>query len=268
MTGIRPYDRRSGFLYTDDIVKIVDFEGHEGIFTISRHESIAQHTVQFTQRIANGGLGPGQEVFAEFRFTQPARENRIFEFRPFIFAVRQLDIEQVVQDGQLILPPTPLNMVPIPAAIVDYVDDRIPKGVELRWRHPTGSARLGTDLQFPVNVVNPTGVVVTPAVGGANGGFIEAILTPYVDDFSDLWRLYAIYGHTIEFGIANRTNFFWAPGAMVGGDGDSRQYFIGLVGRKYLLGAASEEIVRRVQSEDIDYKTITVGGVPIVTTRA
>ena len=269
MTGIRPYDRRSGFLYTDDIVKVVDTSGDEAVFIVQRHESIAQHSVRYTRRIANGGIAAGAEVFAEWRCTQPARENRLFELRPFIFGVREVLIQQgpATADGRLILGPTPINQLPIDAALA-YVDERIPVGVELRWRHPTGMARLGTDLSFNVDVVVPAGTITTPNVGGVQGGFIDAILTPLVDDFSDLWRLNAIYGQTIEFGIANRTNLYATPGRIIGADADNVQYFIGVVGRKHILGPCPEKFYDRVMNEDIPYKTVTIGGVPIVTTRA
>jgi hypothetical protein len=270
MTGIRPYDRRSGFLYTDDIVKVVDTSGDEAVFIVQRHESIAQHSVRYTTRVANGGIAAGAEVFAEWRCTQPARENRLFELRPFIFGVRDVDIGQgVIADGRLILAPTPLNVLPLPAVETAYGDERIPIGVELRWRHPTGTARLGTDVAFNVDVVVPTATITTPNVGGVQGGFIDAILTPLVDDFSDLWRLNAIYGQTIEFGIANRTNLYAAPGITIGGPAPAAvQYFIGVVGRKHILGPCPEKFYDRVMNEDIPYKTITIGGVPIVTTRA
>ena len=270
MTGIRSYDRRACFGHTDQPVKVIDYAGNSGTFMIERHESIAQHTVRYTQRIANGGIPAGQEVFAEWRFLTPARENRLFEIRPFIFAVRHALIGEVqLGDGKLLLPPTPLNAVPAGADTT-----RIPAGVELKWRNPTGMARVGTDLPFNVTVdiippaPAPPAAVVTPNVGGVNGGFIEAVLTPYADDVSDLWKLAAVYGHTIEFGIANRTNLFWNPGAVIGGDTDNKQYFIGIIGRKYLLGPCPDNLARKVEDEEIDYKTVVVGGVPIVTSRA
>jgi len=272
MTGIRPYDRRAGFLYTDDIVKVVDYDGNEALFVIQRHESIAQHSVRFTSRVLNGGIPAGQSVFADFRFTQPARENRLFELRPFIFAVREVfnaGPPPAVVDGRLILAPTPLNAVPVAPDT-----SRIPAGVELRWRHPSGTFRTGTDLQFNVvvNITPPStpipAVITTPGVGGVSGGFIEAILTPYTDDISDLWKLNAIYGHTIEFGIANRSDLFWAPGAVIGGNDDDKQYFIGVIGRKHILGPCPEWLAKKVDEEDIAYKTVTIGGIPITTTRA
>jgi hypothetical protein len=281
MTGIRPYDRRSGFLYTDDIVKVVDYNGDEAVFIVARHESIGQHSVRYTQRIANGGIPAGQEVFAEWRCLQPARENRLFELRPFIFGVREVETNPnplATGDGRLIFSPTPLNVIPIatpiqfnPPGVPDgYVDDRIPVGVELRWKHPTGVARLGTDLSFNVDVVLPTATITTPNVGGVNGGFVDAVLTPLVDDFSDLWRLNAIYGQTIELGIANRTNLYDTAGTgrIIGGVGDRVQYFIGIVGRKHLLGPCPEKFYDKVMNEEIPYKTVTIGGVPIVSTRA
>lgn len=268
MVGIRPYDRRSSFLYTDDIVKIIDAQGNEAVFIIQRHESIAQHSVRFTNDAVGGGILPGTEIFADFRFLQPARENRLFEIRPFIFAVNR-----AVQ-----APPPAINV--IPGSIVSHQtplvppiaspDLRfIPAGVELKWRSPAGVARDGTDLSFDVPVSIPPATVFNPLVGGVNGGFIQAILVPYVDDFSDLWKLYSIYGNTIEFGIANRTQLF-GVGQILGGSiaPANKDYFIGIVGRKYLLGPVSDEIKKKVENEDIDYESITVGGIPTVTTRA
>lgn len=268
MTGIRPYDRRAGFLFTDDLVKVIDYDGNEAIFIVQRHESIAQHSVKFTSRVANGGIPAGQKVFSDFRFLQPARENRLFEIRPMLFAVRQQPFAPppLVGDGMLILPPSPSNIVP-PGAD----PDRIPAGVELVWRDPAGMARGGTDLEYPavVNITPPStpGIVTTPSVGGVNGGYVEAIMVPLIDDFSDLYKMHAIYGHTIEFGIANRTDLFLPP-ATIGGIGDNKQYFVGIVGRKHILGPVSDELKRKVENEEVEYKAITIGGIPIVTTRA
>lgn len=268
MTGIRPYDRRAGFLYTDDIVKVVDYDGNEALFIIQRHEPIAQHSVRFTSSVVNGGIPAGQRVFADFRFLQPARENRLFEIRPVLFAVRnQAFPGPAFGDGRLILPPTPLTVYGAPAD-----PNHIPAGVELVWRDPAGMARGGTDLEFPVTVnitaPSPPGIVVTPSVGGVQGGYVEAVMVPLADDFSDLYKMHAIYGHTIEYGIANRTDLFNAPGAVIGGPADNKQYFVGVVGRKHLLGPVPEEIKKKVDDEAIPYKTITIGGIPIVTTRA
>jgi hypothetical protein len=268
MTGVRPYDQRAGFLYTDDFVKIVDYDGNEAIFMVQRHESIAQHTVKFTSRVANGGIPPGNKIFADFQFLQPARENRLFEIRPVLFAVRQHDFGAPgVGDGRLILPPSPANPIPVPTD-----PNRIPAGVELVWRDPAGMARGGTDLSFDVNesitAPSPPTIVNTPQVGGVNGGFVEAIMVPLIDDFSDLYKMNAIYGHTIEFGIANKTDEFWNPGKIIGGDTDDYQYFVAIVGRKHILGPVDDEIKRKINNEELFYKTITVGGIPIVTTRA
>lgn len=272
MTGIRSYDRRACFAHTDSVIRVVDYAGNSGIFMVERHESIAQHTVRYTRRVANGGIPAGQEVFAEWRFLTPARENRIFEIRPFIFAVRDhYNEDHSVNDGKLLLPPTPLSALPVP---VGPDLNRIPVGVNLKWKNPTGTSRVGTDLPYPVtmDIIPPAPAapaqVITPNVGGVNGGFVEAVLMPYTDDISDMWKLAAIYGHTIEFGIANRTNLFWNPGAVIGGDGDNKQYFVGIIGRKYLLGEAPDNIIKKVEDEEIDYKTIVVGGIPIVTSRA
>jgi hypothetical protein len=84
-----------------------------------------------------------------------------------------------------------------------------------------------------------------------------------------LWRLNAIYGQTIELGIANRTNLYFTPGVTIGGPAPANvQYFIGVVGRKHLLGPCPEKFYKKVMAEEIPYKTVTIGGVPIVTTRA
>lgn len=268
MTGTRPYDRRAGFLYTDDIVKVVDYDGNEALFKIQRHEPIGMHSVKFTSRVVNGGITPGNRVFADFRFLQPARENRLFEVRPILFAVRQMPLPPLgtISDGRLIFAPTPMASQP-------GAGDFIPMGVELVWRDPAGMARGGTDLEFPVTVnitaPSPPTSPTTPSVGGVNGGFVEAVMVPLIDDFSDLYKMHAIYGHTIEYGIANRTDIFPPGGGVtIGGVGDNKQYFVGVVGRKHLLGPVPEEIKKKVDDEEIPYKTITIGGIPIVTTRA
>jgi hypothetical protein len=247
-------------LPTGDIVKIIDYEGNVNVFKIGRKEPLGNMMVRMLS--ASDGVVPGAaSEFSEFRFTEPAQENRLFQFRPQLFAVRKTD-------GRYLYPAIPdLPMIPPNAAPPN--NNFIPMGVSLQVKHPGGTWRWGTDVKRDVTVVTPGGVTITtPGVGGVDGGYLEAALSPFIDDPSELWDLFTLFGHTFEFRIVNRTNFFWPPGFDIGGGNDNKTYFVGLNGARYVLLNVSETIAKKVMDREIDYDPIVIGGIPSVTTKA
>ena len=157
----------------------------------------------------------------------------------------------------------PPNPIALPSSL------HIPMGAALQLEHPSGTKRWGTDRKFDVQVTTPGGVVITTAgVGGVDGGFLEAPLVPFIDDLSDLWDVYTIFGHTVSFRIVNRSNFYWPPGWPMGGATDNKDYFIGLTGSKFTLLEVKESIKAKVANREIEYEPIVIGGIPSVSTKA
>ena len=135
----------------------------------------------------------------------------------------------------------------------------------MQLKQPGGKWRWGTDLKREVRVTTPGGVLIVSAgIGGQDGGFLEAPLVPFLADLSELYDIFTIFGHIVQFRLVNRTNFFWPPGETIGLT-DTKDYFVTLLGEKFILQDVSDEIVRKVEEREIDYQPIVVAGVPLVT---
>jgi hypothetical protein len=81
--------------------------------------------------------------------------------------------------------------------------------------------------------------------------------------------MWTIFGHTVAIRMVNRTDFFWPPGAAMGSDlAGYPDYFVALVGAKYVLLEASELVKKKVEDREIHYQPVVIGGIPTVTTRA
>jgi hypothetical protein len=271
--GNYAYGRGRSFLPTGAIVKLIDYSGDYNILRVGRREPMGNMVAQFTSA-GNPIPAGGASNFAEFRFTEPAQEGRLFQFRPIVFGVNRAT--HATLPGRVVFPGIPDNvLIPaIPAPVVDYMRASIPMGVAIQVQHPSGDFRWGTDQKRDVVVTTPGGVVLTSAgVGGVDGGFLEAPLAPFLDDPSDLWDMWTIFGHTIAIRMVNRTNFFWPPGINLGQGApaapiDIRDYFVALIGAKYVLLEVPEAIVKKVEEREIDYQPIVIGGIPSVTTKA
>lgn len=270
--GNYAYSRGRSFLDTGAIVKLIDYEGRYNVFKIGRKEPMGNLVAQFTST-GNPIPAGGASNFAEFRFTEPAQEGRLFQFRPIVFGVNRNN--HATLPRRLVFSGIPDNVfVPaIPAVNTDYLRASIPMGVAIQVQHPAGDWRWGTDQKRDVVVTTPGGVTMTSAgVGGVDGGFLEAPLAPFLDDPSDLWDMWTIFGHTVAIRMVNRTDFFWPPGVAigdaVGAPPDNRDYFVALIGAKYVLLEVSEAIKKKVEDREIHYQPIVIGGIPSVTTRA
>jgi len=267
--GNYAYSRGRSFLDTGAIVKLIDYEGRYNIFKIGRKEPMGNLVAQFVRGPANVIPVGGASNFAEFRFTEPAQEGRLFQFRPIVFAVvRSTD---QVNPGRILFPAIPDNVfIPATPAAPVSLTDTIAMGTSIQVQHPAGDWRWGTDQKRDVVVTTPGGVTMTSAgVGGVDGGFLEAPLAPFLDDPSDLWDMWTIFGHTIAIRMVNRTNFFWPPGLDLGAFlVDNKDYFVALIGAKYVLLEVSEAIKKKVEDREIHYQPIVIGGIPSVTTRA
>lgn len=268
--GNYTYSRGRSFLETGAIVKLIDYNGDYNILKIGRREPIGNMVARFTGAAGNVIPVGGASNFAEFRFTEPAQEGRLFQFRPIVFAVNRGN--HPTRPGRILFPAIPDNIfIPLtPVAPIDLTNV-IPMGVSIQVQHPSGDFRWGTDQKRDVVVTTPGGVVLTTAaVGGVDGGFLEAPLAPFIDDPSELWDMFTIFGHTIAIRMVNRTNFFWPPGIDLGDFNvlDLKDYFVALIGAKYVLLEVAEPVVKKVEDREIHYQPIVIGGIPSVTTKA
>ena len=269
LVGNYAYSRGRSFLETGAVVKLIDPSGDYNILKIGRREPIGNMVAQFT----NGGnpipVG-GASNYAEFRFTEPAQEGRLFQFRPIVFGVNRANHPTL--PGRVVFSGIPDNIfIPATPAVAPNYTDTIMMGVSIQVQHPAGDFRWGTDQKRNVVVTTPGGVVLTSVgVGGVDGGFLEAPLAPFLDDPSEVWDMWTIFGHTIAIRMVNRTNFFWPPGVNLCAalEGDIKDYFVALIGAKYVLLEASEVVVKKVEEREIHYQPIVIGGIPSVTTKA
>jgi hypothetical protein len=263
------YSRSRSILQPGDLVKVIDYEGNYNFFRLGRKEPMGGFTVQYTSA-ADGIAAGAASSFSEYRFTEPGQEGRLFQFRPIVFAVRRGN--EALSPGRGIFAPIPdifaVPPLPPPPPPIPALDTHIPMGVAAQLRHPAGTWRWGTDFKRDINVPTPGGPVPNPAVGGVDGGFLEAPLAPFIDDPSELWDFFTMFGHTMEVRLINRTDYFWPPGLMIGGAGDTKDYFVTLMGAKYILLELPAAIVDKLEKRTLDYQPVVIGGIPTVTTRA
>jgi hypothetical protein len=265
------YGRGRSMLAPGDIVKIIDYEGNASVFKLGVRESISGMSAVFagdTATVTAGIAAGAASQFADFKFTEPGQENRLFHFRPVVIAV--VKGSDHVLPGRILFPPIPDNVfVPITPVAAGPPSFDIPMGVSLQLKQPGGKWRWGTDLKRDVPVTTPGGVLIpNVGIGGADGGFLEAPLIPFLADMDELYDIFTIYGQIIQIRLVNRTDFFWPPGYPVGAATDDKNLFVVLVGEKFILHEVSEEIVRKVEDREIDYQPIVIGGVPQVTGKA
>lgn len=260
------YGRGRSMLATGDIVKLIDYEGVSAFFKLGIREPLSGMSAQYTTG-ADGILAGAASQFADFRFTEPGQENRLFHFRPVLVAVVRVR-DQVAMPGRILFPPIPDNIFISATPVAGPPSYEFPMGISLQLKQPGGKWRWGTDLKRDVVVTTPGGVILTSAgVGGADGGFLEAPLIPFLADLDELYDIFTIFGHIIQIRLVNRTGFFWPPGEVLGLT-DNKDYFITLVGEKFVLHEVSDEIVRKAEEREIEYQPIVIGGVPQVTSKA
>lgn len=225
-------DRRRGYLELDDLLKLVDQEGNFSWLMVIRDEPLHITRLQFADATNAVAATTGVTGYVQVEPLAPARENRLFQVRPYIYAVDR-------------------------ATGVRVPDDQIPDGVELQVEAPAGMRRYGTD-----NSRDTTFNSVTNAgFGGVNGGVSPWLFGPGMDLDAELWDLFLTYASIPGFQVRNRSAF------AIGGATDNRDWFLGFVGRKYLLGEALTELVKKAEARMLEYRGITVGGIPLVTTR-
>jgi hypothetical protein len=259
------YGRGRSMLASGDIVKLIDYEGNANIFRLGVREPLSGMSATYTTG-ADGIVAGAASQFADFKFTEPGQENRLFHFRPVVIAVvRGTD---QVRPGRILFPAIPDNVFVSLNPVAGPPSYEVPMGISIQLKQPGGKWRWGTDLKRDVVVTTPGGVVQTSAgIGGADGGFLEAPLIPFLADMDELYDIFTIYGQIIQVRLLNRTNFFWPPGETIGLT-DTKDYFVVLMGEKFVLHEVSEEIVRKVEDREIDYQPIVIGGVPQVTGKA
>lgn len=233
-----PYDRLKYYLEPDDYIKLIDPEGNWNFYRVLKNEPMGQMTVQFAD--INNLVGPGgfsDPARVPFEFTEPARQNRLFQLRLTVFAVDRLTAEIV--DIQTI---SPL--------------------IQVEWGHPQGSVRGGTDVADNVTMNG----ILNVNVGGINGGRIPANQIYTRDDPNEVFDIWNIFGAFPDFRVFNN-----GPGAL-GGAGFPPDlpydWFLAIQGMKYILGDVKDEEREKLMKKTQEYRGITIGGIKAVTTKA
>lgn len=259
------YGRGRSMLEPGAIVKLIDYEGNYEIFKLGRREPLSGMSAVFTTG-ADGMVAGAASEFSDFRFVEPGQENRLMHFRPVVIAVVRYTDQ--VMPGRILFPSIPDNIFVSTTPVAGPPSYEFPMGISLQLKQPGGKWRWGTDLKRDINIITPGGVPIPNAgIGGQDGGFLEAPLIPFLADLDELYDVFTIFGHIIQIRLVNRTNFFWPPGETIGLT-DTKDYFVTLLGEKFVLHEVSEDIVRKVEEREIDYQPIVIAGVPQVTGQA
>jgi len=102
---------------------------------------------------------------------------------------------------------------------------------------------------------------ITNSVGGVSGGVIAPFMQESRDDPSHVYDMWVIFGSYPAFRVSNNTTGL-AP------LGTTYDAYIMTWGRKYILIDVSADEYQALVNREFDYRAITVGGIPVVTTRA
>jgi len=226
------------YLSPDDYIKLVSPEGDWNFYRILKDEPMGLMTVQFADInnfVVPGGFSDPARV--PFDFTEPARQNRLFQLRTTIFAVDR-NTGQIVDIGTI----TPL--------------------VQLEWGHPQGTVRGGTDVSRNITMNG----IVNANVGGVNGGRLPANQIYTRDDPNEVFDIWNIFGSFPDFRVFNG-----GPGALGGAGGPPSlpyDWFVGIQGRKYIVGDVTDQEKESLLKKELKYRGMTIGGIKAVTTKA
>ena len=226
------YDRLAPYLGSDEYIKIIDFEGNVAYFKVSRREPLGNMYVQFASATATLASGANTGSFVGFDFLQPARENRLYQVTAQI-ALIDIGSQKLLDTRE------------------------IPAMINLEVENPSGTRRYGTATTQTNLVMN----TITNSVGGVSGGVIPPFLQETRDDPSHVYDMWIIFGSYPAFRVVNNTTGL-AP------LGTSHNAYILTFGMKYILIDVSADEYQALVNREFDYRAITVGGIPVVTTRA
>jgi len=242
MTQPIPYDRLKYYLEPDDYIKLVDPEGNWNFYRILKNEPMGQIKVQFADEVnpvLPAAFSDPERV--PFEFTEPARQNRLFQLRLTVFAIDRDEGELVDRD---IIPPT----------------------AEVEWGHPQGTVRGGTDR--PANVT--MNGIVNANIGGVNGGRIPFNQIYTRDDPNEVFDLWNIFGAYPDFRVLNQGPAILGGPSIPPPEEAALPYdwFLAIQGMKYQLGDVTDEEKEKLLTKELHYRGITIGGIKAVTTKA
>lgn len=227
-------DRMKGYLGLDEFVKMVDFEGNYSFFKIARTEPMGLVLVEFANATNTLASAADTGSFAGFDYLQPARQNRLYQVRTMIVAIDQ-------GSGK-------------------WLDSaEIGARVDLEVEHPSGTRRFGTATRQSGLTLN----TISNTVGGVSGGRVPPYMVPVSDMPSEVYDLWVIYGVYPAFRVSNNNE----AGLPALGD-DGYDYYIATFGMKYLVLDVSPEELDLLTAHELEYRGVTIGGVPTSTTRA
>ena len=241
------YTRMKYWLQPDDYILLIDAEGNEAFFKISRDEPMGAIFIKFAD--ASHTLANGSETgYIDLPFLAPKRQMRLYQIRPFLVQERQ-------DNGRL---PHPTNL---PLDLFSYLWT----GIWVKWMLPSGDKRGGTEVIQDLTVNN-----ISQRLGGVGDGILNPAVLPYGDfpnEVLDMWTIYNVFP---SVNIINNT------GLTLGNDqitlpGETEpvdfNHYIGFIGRKYILVEPTTEELDKLISRELPYRGITIGGIPPLTTR-
>jgi len=299
-TGFGFQRRTRRFSEAGDFLCVIDHEGYMKYVKIVKDEPLGMQPILMAGVAANingGGvlcgydawtvMGEGTNVIGanastgllQLPFLEPARQNRIFEAIPYIYAVpgnavgilAGIKLPSEVTEKDRLLKANLLNLGPA-VPILAYPVNGLPANAYFLWEHPAGSRRGGTDLtEAAVNV----GVIANINRGGVPSGRIPLPLMHLDANIFEGYDLtfWCIYGTYPSIGIENRTK-----GRNLGSDGasvcpnntydDGYNYFCGFMGRKYEVIDPTKQEKDKLIKRKLEFRSAVVGGMPQATTKA
>lgn len=231
-----PYDRLKYYLEPDDYIKFIDPEGNWQFYRVLRDEPMGQVLVLFAN--AANAVAPGafsDPARVPFDFTEPARQNRLFQLRMTLIAISRVD--QILVD--------PATIAPL---------------VEVEWGHPQGVSRGGTDVTGNVTMNG----ILNAGIGGINGGRMPGNQIYTRDDPNEVFDIWNIFGAYPDFRVLN------GMAAPLGGPAGplAHDWYLAIQGKKYILGDVTDQEREKLIKKELKYRGITMGGIPAETTKA
>ena len=236
--------RRQSFFQVDDIALVVDPEGDRAWYRVGGAEPLNVEALLIADASSTlvthaSGNTPYQTGYLNLEFLQPQREDRLFQVRPYLYAIDRANGDKTLGKD-------------------------LPGGLQLQVEHPIGTKRFGSDVTTNALVVNS---VAAQNVGGVAEGAIPGDMIPVDDDMSDLFDLFCIYGTYPAINVRNYGVF------TLGGTYDRRNWYLGFLGMKYMLADVDADQLATLHEafktgRTSLYKKAVVGGIRTVTTRA
>lgn len=237
MTMLQVYDRKKHYFQPGEYIKLVDTEGNYYFYRILRDEPLGMEDIQYAgpdEVAVPHTLDSGDETgWINCSFLEPPAENRLYQIRPYLY---------MVNDDYGVMYPYGIY---------------IPALIKLFWKMPEGVQRGGTarDSSITMNGIEET-------IGGRGGGFMTPHTIDMRSDLNELFDIFTVYGSHPQFKIKNDSPLDLGNESANADISFNFQHYLGLTGRKYLVGGITDKELKILESGKVDFRGRTIGGIP------